>query len=304
MAKVRGFVVTNWNLITREDYQAIIDRGQIRYIAWGEETCPETGRRHHQAFCYFHNPLSTSKRNLNKIGNMFGEVHANVEPMRGSFTQNTAYCSKEGSYHTVGDAPSQGARGDIEEIRDAILSGTTTSDEVCEADPAFHHQYGRTLDRLEAIALRKKWRQWPTKGIWYTGPTGAGKSHKVFDNYHPDTHYVKNLNEDWWDGYKGQEYVILNEFRGQISFSELLDLADKWPKTVKWRGKESVPFLAKYVLVASIKTPQDVYRRQCEDEPWGQFHRRFEVIELESRGNEPVVPLNPVRRHPCISEFM
>ena len=115
------------------------------------------------------------------------------------------------------------------------------------------HQYGRTLDRLEAIALRKKVRKWQTQGVWYTGPTSSGKSHAVFTNTHgeygsydPETHYLKNLCEEWWDGYKGQSIVIFNEFRGQVPFSELLDLCDKWPKTVKQRNKEPVPFLARY----------------------------------------------------------
>lgn len=148
------------------------------------------------------------------------------------------------------------------------------------------HNYGGTLDRFESIALRKRYRTEMTKGIWYTGPTGSGNSHAVFNNthgefgsYHPETHYgtFKNVNDEWWDGYNGQPIVILNEFRGQVAFGELLDLTDKWPKSVKWRYRESVPFLAKYVLDASIKSPEDVFRRQTDDEQWVQFHRRFEV---------------------------
>jgi hypothetical protein len=280
--RTRFFCVTNFNLDA--DYAAIVAKGQIRYIAVGEEVCPTTGRPHHQVWCYFHNALRTGGTALKKIGDMFGPVHAHVLPMRGSMAENDAYCSKEGTFRTYGERPAQGARGDIKEVAATILSGDKTSDDICEIDPEFHHKYGRTLDRLEGIAMRKRWRTEMTQGIWYTGPTGAGKSHKVFDDFSPSTHYVKNLNEEWWDGYKQQEYVILNEFRGQIKFSELLDLVDKWPKTVKWRNRESVPFTSKYVLVASILAPEDVYRRSCQDEePWGQFERRFKVITLSKR---------------------
>jgi len=147
------------------------------------------------------------------------------------------------------------------------------------------HQYGRTMDRLEDIALRQKFRTMMTRAYWYTGPSMAGKSHKVFENYSPDTHYVKPLGEadcKWWDGYTGQETVIFNEFRGQIPFAEMLDLMDKWPKTVSRRGRAPVPFLAKTILIASIRMPRDVYVNQS-GEPWEQFERRCVVRLLEPR---------------------
>ena len=279
--KTRNFVVTNWNVDC--DYTKLI--GQMKYIAYGEEVCPETGKRHHQAYVSFVNPKSASNKNLCKIGDMFGPIHCSVQGMKGSFAQNEAYCSKEGDLKEFGEKPRQGFRGDIREVADRILSGESSADEICIDNPEFFHQYGRTLDRLEAIALRKKFRTEMTKGIWICGASGSGKSHEAFSDYNPDTHYIKNLNEDWWDGYKGQETVIINEFRGEIRFSELLDLVDKWPKTVKWRCRESVPFLAKTVIITSIKRPEDVYVNQV-DEPWKQFERRFVVKEMEQKCSE------------------
>ena len=98
------------------------------------------------------------------------------------------------------------------------------------------HQYGRTLDRIEAIALRKRFRTEMTKRTWYTGAACVGKSHKIFEDFDPDTYFVKDLTVDWWDGYRGQPIVLLNEFRGEIKFSTLCALIDKWPMTVPWRG--------------------------------------------------------------------
>jgi len=281
--KSRNFVITNWNIDC--DYDKLILEGQLKYIAYGEEVCPTTGKRHHQMYVSFVNPKSASNKNLGKIGDMFGPIHANVMAMKGSFTQNEAYCSKEGDLQELGEKPKQGFRNDIREVADSILSGASTADDVCVDNPEFFHQYGRTLDRLECIALRKQFRKWMTKGIWIVGPSGSGKSHTAFENYSPDTHYIKNINEDWWDGYKGQETVIINEFRGEIRFSELLDLVDKWPKMIKWRSRESVPFLAKTVIITSIKHPKDVYVNQV-DEPWRQFERRFVVKEMEQKCSE------------------
>lgn len=285
--KTRWFVVTNWNVDC--DYTSIIGKGQIRFVAYGDEICPDSGRPHHQVFCYFHNPRSPGATTLGKIGDMFGEQHCFAKAMYGSILQNESYCMKESSLIKVGSEPKQGYRGDLEETKELLISGDLTTDMICEENPMMFHQYGRTLERLELIGLRKKWRKSMTQGLWITGPSGSGKSHMAMDGYDPSTHYIKNLNEDWWDGYKGQEIVILNEFRGQVKFSELLDLVDEWPKTVKWRCRESVPFLAKKLIITSIKSPHEVYcniTNYNDDEPWEQFERRFKIVVLAKRDLE------------------
>lgn len=285
--KIRWFVVTNWNVDC--DYEALINKGRVRFIAYGPEVAPTTGREHHQAYMYMHKDTAHGKLSLKRLGGMFGEIHCKVQPMFGKITDNESYCSKENAGELIkhGSEPQQGARGDIDEAKEMIMKGDMTADEICVENPGFFHQYGRTLDRMEIIALRQKFRTWMTLCTWYTGHTGSGKSwhcFKAHGEYDPKTHYVKNVNEEWWDGYKGQPIVILNEFRGQIPFTEMLDLIDCWPKTVKWRGKESVPFLARHIVIASIKRPEDVYVNQDQmGEPWGQWTRRVNVVTLNKR---------------------
>jgi|688.fasta_scaffold277193_1 hypothetical protein len=205
------------------------------------------------------------------------------------------YCKKEESRvdgpWERGTPPKQGERTDLKRKIEEIQAGLQV-DDICINDPVLYHQYGRTLREAEAILMRRKFRTEMTKGIWYTGPTAAGKSHKVFEGYSPETHYVKNINEDWWDGYRQQPIVVLNEFRGQIPLSELLDLIDKWPKTVKWRNRESVPFTSSTVLIASIFPPEEVYKRSvARGEAWGQFLRRVEVIKLPGRILQEASPI-------------
>jgi len=280
--KVRWFVVTNWNIDC--DYDALIAEGRVRFLAYGPEVAPTTGRPHHQLYMYLHKDTARGARSLGNLGKMFGDTHCKVLPMFGKISDNEAYCAKENAGELIkhGNEPKQGARGDVDEAVDKIMKGDMTADEICVENPGFFHQYGRTLDRAEAIALRQKYRTEMTACTWYTGPTASGKSHAVFEGYDPATHYVKNLNEDWWDGYKGQPIVIFNEFRGQIPFKEMLDLIDKWPKTVKWRCKEPVPFLAREIRISSIKKPEDVYVNQS-GEPWGQWTRRVVVVTLNKR---------------------
>lgn len=281
--KSRWFIVTNWNLDT--DYTKLLETKQISYIASGRaEHCPKTSKEHRHVFVRYHNPQSISNRSLKKIGDLFGEVHCHVEVMRGSIKENESYVSKDhnGELDKYGDEPSQGFRGDLVETKNEILKGNVTVEEVLVEDPHFYHLYGRTLKDLETIQLRSRFRTEMTQGIWYYGVSGSGKSHSVFEGFNPNTHYIKNLEDEWWDGYKGHEIVIMNEFNF-MKKSELMDLVDKWPKTVKQRCREPVPFLAKEVRITSIKSPYEIYGIKDDDY---EFNRRFKIVELEQKYSE------------------
>ena len=91
---------------------------------------------------------------------------------------------------------------------------------------------------------------------------------------------MKNLSDDWWDGYIGQPRVILNDFRGQIKYEDLLCLVDKWPHTVKQRNREPVPFLAREFIVTSSLHPALLYKQLKHEDSIDQLLRRFELKKL------------------------
>ena len=179
------------------------------------------------------------------------------------------------------ERPKQGDwRTDLNVLCDEIREGKSVQ-EIALENPDGFHRYGRTLKWLETIALRRKFRTWTTKGIWYHGP-----GHTAFNDFDPRTTYVKCLKDGWWDGYTGQETVILNDFHGQIKYEEMLRLCDKWPHKVKQRRKEPVPFLARKIIVTSAVHPVNLYDKLRFGEPIDQLLRRFDCIVLpETREN-------------------
>ena len=98
---------------------------------------------------------------------------------------------------------------------------------------------------------------------WCYGETGTGKSHRAFANYHPDTHYNVPDDNGWWDGHKGQETVILNEFDGQIPCNEPLKLIDKLPYHVR-RRRAPAPFISQHVIVTSLLRPEQIYQNKAQ----------------------------------------
>lgn len=276
--KTRLWCFTSFNL--EIDYASIIDTSTAEYIAYGVETCPKTGKTHHQGFIYFSGARGSKKQ----VGKLLQNSH--VDMCRGNLDQNTDYCSKQNDLIEFGDKPKQGFRTDLDAVKEKILDQKLSVDEICIENPNLYHQYGRTLNRLEDIALRKRFRNFMTKGLWLYGKTGTGKSHRAYQDFHPDTHYDFPNDGGWWDGYKGQETVIINEFRGSITMAELLTLCDKYPKTVRRRGREPVPFLAKNIIITSALPPEDVYcNLNCSDSI-KQIYRRFDVIKMEQKWSE------------------
>lgn len=251
-------------------------QNDMKYLICGSETCPTTGRKHWQCYTYLKNAKTWSA-----FQKLIGKgVH--FEKCKGSADNNIKYCSKENQFQEFGDRPNQGERTDLKEIVDNVLARNTSVDEIIVDNPILYHQYGRTLEKAEDIAMRRIFRTEMTKGTWYHGDTGTGKSHMAFENYDPATHYCLPKDNGWWDGYKQQDTVIINDFRGEIKYSDLLQMVDKWPYSVPRRGREPLPFTSKHVIITSSLPPEDVYNNLAARDNLNQLYRRFNILRIHN----------------------
>jgi len=90
-----------------------------------------------------------------------------------------------------------------------------------------------------------------TKVYW--GPTGTGKTHRSWEEAGEAT-YIKSSSNKWWDGYRGELNVIIDEFDGQIGITHLLRWMDKYPCRVEIKGG-TLPLAACNFWVTSNKPP-------------------------------------------------
>lgn len=286
------------------------DKYECSYFHFTQQIAPKTQNPHVDGYYEYPTPRrwTGEVKKMKKIFDLpFADKHANkafdqssghfgdVQTAKGTAGENMDYSENPTATTELiqwGEpGKGQGFRQDLSEYNDALQASEMSAESIALADPAKYHQYARTFHKIEDITLRKRFRTEMTEGLWIFGPTAAGKSHKAFEGYHPDTHYLWKLNDNGWqDGYRGQETVIINDFRGKgIDYDMMLNLVDKWPYTIPQRGKEPFPFLAKKVIITSPMSPDQVYHRRHASDGIEQLLRRFQIVEKKDPSSEGVV---------------
>lgn len=109
----------------------------------------------------------------------------------------------------------------------------------------------------------------PKQVLWITGESGCGKTYRAthFYEIHPEYTaediFVHNGDCKWWDGYRGQRVVVLNEFRDrQCTWDHLLVLTDVYPTLVQVKGS-TVNFDPEWVIITSVLRPEECYQRKA-----------------------------------------
>lgn len=253
------------------------------YCTFGKEVAPTTGTPHLQGMIYYTNQtvFSTVKKFLPK--------RCHIIKAKGSPTQCMTYCHKDGDVWELGKQPKQGQRADLNQIKNKILTTDYSARDLLVDDPIKIHQYGRTIDKIEDLKLTRKWRTEMTTCEWIYGTTGVGKSHYAFTSYHPNTHYVWANDKGWHCRYTQQDNVIINDFKGDIPYKDLLTLIDKWPESLPRRGKGPIPFITKHIVITSSRTPAEIYRQQvCKPEGLTELMRRIKLKQIHNKGEQPL----------------
>lgn len=110
------------------------------------------------------------------------------------------------------------------------------------------------------------------------GPTGTGKSHTAWEHLGLDS-YPKDPRSKFWDGYRGQEHVIVDEFRGGIDIGHILRWTDKYPVLVEVKGS-SVVLKATKIIFTSNLHPRDWYPN-LDEETIAALLRRLNIIHFD-----------------------
>lgn len=113
--------------------------------------------------------------------------------------------------------------------------------------------------------------------VWW-GVTGSGKSHKAFHEF-PDA-YRKSIPGKWFEGYKGQDTVIFEEFNPledkELRLPELLKILDKYPYQVEIKGASCQLKATKFIFTTNID-PRKWYEGHPQQPA---LHRRINGVTV------------------------
>jgi len=112
----------------------------------------------------------------------------------------------------------------------------------------------------------------------FWGRTGSGKSRRAWEEAGMEA-YPKDPRTKWWCGYKGQENVVIDEFRGGIDISHILRWLDRYPVSVETKGS-SRPLMAKSIWITS-NIPPIAWYPDVDKETLDALIRRLNIISFQ-----------------------
>lgn len=235
----------------------------ITYGIYSEEVSSETGLYHFQGYV----ELSRTQR-LSYVRRICEAGHYEIR--RGTQEEAINYCIKSdthvgGPYEWGTRSAGQGARIDIDKFRKDIESGKNIR-ELAEDHLSYFLRYPNGAKWLIDILQPRKPRS--PLVIWLFGPPGTGKTLSVFERY--DRVYQKPHSR-WWDGYDGEDVVLLDDFIGWLPFHELLQLLDRYDYRGEIKGHFVRPNPSK-IIITSNAFPSTVYKDPKL--PWEALLRR------------------------------
>lgn len=266
--KSRSFTMTIWSDELLEKVKAT----DPQYICWAPEKCPNTGRFHWQAYAYYHR-----ERHLSAMGKLFGS-DGRVFASDGNASENRKYVfgpySKNGKEkpenpdaQELGTLPAQGKRNDLKAFHEDIKQGKRGRDLSvdhleCRAKyPKLEQTLINEEDEQRAIQMFKDGFCPEVHVRW--GEPGTGKSRYVYEKHPTESIYELNLGDGcnksvWWDGYRGQEVILINDFDGELGWKYLLRLLDRYPFRMQIKGSHCWR-LCKYIYITSNDPPERWY---------------------------------------------
>lgn len=238
--------------IPYEDWQVPQQLPEGVAYLYGQAEEGETGYKHWQFLAYFARKVTCTKAKT-----LF-PVSAHIEPTRSSFAES--YVRKEetkipGSEFELGrKAFKRNSDTDWNDVWENAKKGKM---EEIPADVRVRCY--NTLTKIQKDYQQPVLRDIQQVNV-YWGVTGSGKTHRVFEEI-GSSFYIKSSTTKWFDGYNGQEDIVIDEFSGVIDIVHLLKWLDRYPCAVEVKGSQVYLNTKRWWITSNIN-PQDWYNKE------------------------------------------
>lgn len=301
----RKWLLTSNNPIehgySHEYIKEVLSTFKLVYWCMSDETGHD-GTFHTHIFIASNSPIRAST-----LQNKFTGVHRDL--VKGTCQQNRDYVFKEGkwlngekgttnhrdSHEEWGEMPAerQGARNDLVDLYDMIKSGMSTY-EILETSPQYLMQIDK-IERVRQIMLEEKHKNdWRTVEVTYVwGETGTGKTRGVMEKFGYSNVFRVTDYEHPFDGYKGQDVILFDEFRSSLTFTAMLDYLDGYPVELRARYVNKQACYTKVFIVSNMDITDQYPNIQREDpRGWRAFLRRFNTVQVYTKTGVTSMEIN------------
>lgn len=257
--------------------ECIMAMADFKFLIFQEER-GESGTLHFQGYVEFSNTVR-----FTTLKNATNEMGLHLERRRGTRDQAITYASKadtriRGPWE-YGDRlrPGQGARSDIMGAARLAMTGPSMK-ALVENDPSVFLRYSKGLSTIRQLYLDKP-REPPVVVLCY-GPPGTGKTRLIYDNFPSTAIHRKICTDAFFDGYDGQDVLLLDDFAGRASkmaLTDLLGILDRYPYRLPVKGS-STPLSATKIYITTNVHPKLWYDYSNRVGEWKCVSRRINQV--------------------------
>lgn len=247
----------------------------ISYICWGHE-CGSKGTVHLQGYLECTRPTRIGA--LQKLGVVFSKLL----PRRGTQDEAINYTQKDGMdtwfEYGVRKANQEVTKSNLKQARliniKRHIHNGATEDEIFEIDPVIAVQHTKWIEK--ELMKRKRVRKEDLKVLLYYGKPGTGKTKRAYDQY--EDIYALPIGKDlWFNNYREEPDVLLDDFSGQMRLVDTLRLLDRYPIQVPIKGG-FVWWCPTTIIITTNQHPKDWYKYEERKDSEEALKRRIHGV--------------------------
>lgn len=185
-----------------------------------------------------------------------------------------------GQIRKKGKGEGQGARTDLNNLRDAIRDNRTQKSII--EDDELNYTLANNLryhDRVRSLYKPPPRVEGVTVHL-YVGLPGTGKTRRAYEEY-PDLFEIPVSNGTMWlDGYDDQEVVLFDDFMGRgskMGLDNTLKFLDRYVRSVPVKGAY-VWYRPRLIIITSNYHPRHWYDWKNREDSWLALKRRIHRI--------------------------
>lgn len=236
-----------------------IDELKIKYCCFALERGDVSERLHVQGYIEFKHAIKkiTVQKRLDG-GFWLSDKRLGTRRQARGYVMDPNYPGKtgttvEGSRTDLGLWILQGQSADLVELYEMIKQGATDYD-LQEANPGCYARHWKALEKFRYNfdqATTPIYKEIEVHVLY--GDSRSGKTRSVYEK-HGDENVCKLKcvgDRLWFSNYQGQDVLLIDEFYGQIKFTEMLSILDNYRQDVEIKGGHKIAKWTKVYLTSN-----------------------------------------------------